>query len=405
MTTADRTETGGQAHHPLLRRRDGHHARVTFEELFFDLVYVFAVTQVSHGLLHHLSGAGAVEALILWFAVWLGWQYTCWVTNWFNPETPQIRGLLFGTMLAGLVMAAALPQAFGDRGLVFALAYAAMQVGRTGFIASQLPTGHPLAANYRRMLGWVCIAAVLWVFGGLVPAPWRHLLWVLAILCEYVSPMFGFALPGLGRSRTRDWTIEGGHLAERCQLFVIVALGETVLVTGATLADEGAWDPPTVIAFLSAFLGSLAMWWVYFGTSGRDGSTVITHSPDPGRIGALFHYIHAILLAGIIVTAVGNDLVIAHPDGRMTVAAAATLIGGPALYLFGSGLYKRVVYGIWPSSHLGGLAVLALMVPFAFTTDLLMIGALTTLVMLAVGFWESRILRPSPEARLAGTSP
>lgn len=405
MTTADRTETGGQAHHPLLRRRDGHHARVTFEELFFDLVYVFAVTQVSHGLLHHLSGAGAVEALILWFAVWLGWQYTCWVTNWFNPETPQIRGLLFGTMLAGLVMAAALPQAFGDRGLVFALAYAAMQVGRTGFIACQLPAGHPLAANYRRMLGWVCIAAVFWVLGGLVPAPWRHLLWVLAILCEYVSPMFGFALPGLGRSRTRDWTIEGGHLAERCQLFVIVALGETVLVTGATLADEGAWDPPTLIAFLSAFLGSLAMWWVYFGTSGRDGSTVITHSPDPGRIGALFHYIHAILLAGIIVTAVGNDLVIAHPDGRMTVAAAATLIGGPALYLFGSGLYKRVVYGIWPSSHLGGLAVLALMVPFAFTTDLLMIGALTTLVMLAVGFWESRILRPSPEARLAGTAP
>ena len=403
--TANGETAGGQVHHPLLRRRDGHHARVTFEELFFDLVYVFAVTQVSHGLLHHLGAAGAVEALILWFAVWLGWQYTCWVTNWFNPETPQIRGLLFGTMLAGLVMAAALPQAFGDRALIFALAYAAMQVGRTGFIACRLPAGHPLAANYRRMLGWVCIAAVFWVLGGLVPAPWRHLLWIAAVLCEYVSPMFGFALPGMGRSETRDWTIEGGHLAERCQLFVIVALGETVLVTGATLAGEGAWDPPILIAFLSAFLGSLAMWWVYFGTSSRDGSAVITHSSDPGRIGAWFHYIHAILLAGIIVTAVGNDLVIAHPDGRMTVAAAATLIGGPALYLFGSGLYKRVVYGIWPSSHLGGLVVLALMAPFAFTTDLLMIGALTTLVMLAVGFWESRILRPSPEARLAGTSP
>lgn len=109
MAAEDGTGTDVQAHHPLLRRRDGHHARVTFEELFFDLVYVFAVTQVSHGLLHHLSAAGALEALILWFAVWLGWQYTCWVTNWFDPETPQIRGLLFGTMLAGLVMAAALP--------------------------------------------------------------------------------------------------------------------------------------------------------------------------------------------------------------------------------------------------------------------------------------------------------
>ena len=385
--------SGDTAPHPLLRHRDGHHARVTFEELFFDLVYVFAVTQVSHGLLHHLTGIGAIEALILWFAVWLGWQYTCWATNWFDPETPAIRGLLFATMLAGLLMAAALPRAFGDRGLLFALAYAAMQVGRTGFLVWQLGPAHPLAPNYRRMLGWVSIAALFWIAGGLAPAPWRHLLWIVAVLCEYVSPMFGFALPGLGRSETRDWTIEGGHLAERCQLFVIVALGETVLVTGATLSAEAQWDAPGLIAFLTTFLGSLAMWWVYFGTSSKDGSAAITRSADPGRMGATFHYVHAILIAGIIVTAVGNDLVIAHPDGRMTAAAAATLIGGPALYLLGGALYKRVVYGAWPPSHLLGIAALAVLLPFAFATDLLMIGGLTTLVMLGVALWEARRAR------------
>src|SRR5262245_40517946 len=114
------TETASSPH-PLLRPRDGHEARVTSEELFFDLVYVFAVTQLSHHLLHHLSLAGVVETLILWFAVWLGWQYTCWTTNWFNPETPQIRMMLFAIMLAALLMAAALPKAFADRGLLFAV--------------------------------------------------------------------------------------------------------------------------------------------------------------------------------------------------------------------------------------------------------------------------------------------
>ena len=98
--------------HPLLRQRDGHHARVTYEELFFDLVYVFAVTQLSHELLHQLSFIGVAQTLVLWFAVWLGWQYTCWVTNWFDPQTPRIRGMLFSTMLLGLLMASSIPEAF-----------------------------------------------------------------------------------------------------------------------------------------------------------------------------------------------------------------------------------------------------------------------------------------------------
>src|SRR5689334_10988312 len=119
--------------HQVLRQR-GHHAPVTFEELFFDLVYVFAVTQLSHELLHHLTLTGLIDTLVLWFAVWLGWQYTCWVTNWFDPATPRIRSMLFAVMLLALVMAAAIPDAFGDRGLVFALAYVAMQVGRTSYV-------------------------------------------------------------------------------------------------------------------------------------------------------------------------------------------------------------------------------------------------------------------------------
>lgn len=388
------TSRGEPVPHPsLLRHRDGHHARVTYEELFFDLVYVFAVTQLSHELLHNLTAAGVVETLIVWFAVWLGWQYTCWVTNWFDPETPRIRGMLFATMLLALVMASSIPQAFGDRGLVFAGAYAAMQVGRTAFIALQLPAGHPLAPNYRRMLGWVSISAVFWIAGGLANPEARALLWLVAVLCEYVSPMFGFAFPGMGRSWTREWTIEGGHLAERCQLFVIVALGETVLASGASLAGADAWTPAVLLALLSTFIGTLAMWWLYFGTSSKDATAAITQSDDPGRIGAYFHYVHAILIAGVIATAVGNDLVLAHPHADPTVSQLAVLLAGPALYLLGSAAYKRVVYGVLPASHLAGALMLLALVPVAAVADTLILGWLTTGVVLVISFWDTRRAR------------
>jgi low temperature requirement protein LtrA len=374
--------------HPFLRRRDGHHARVTNEELFFDLVYVFAVTQLSHELLEHLSVVGLIETIILWFAVWLGWQYTCWFTNWFDPEHPYIRWTLFGIMLLALILSASIPDAFGDRGLIFAGAYVGIQVGRTVCTLLMLGRGHALTPNWRRILGWLLISAVFWIAGAFAPPGWRVLLWSIAVLCEYTSPMIGFALPGLGRSSTSEWTIEGGHLAERCSLFVIVALGETLLASGATLASEKTWGVPIFSALLATFLGTLAMWWLYFGTASKDATARITQSDDPGRIGAYFHYVHAILVAGIIATAVGNDLVLAHPYQTLSIAYAITLSAGPALYLLGSALYKKVVYDSIPISHIAGVVALAALVPVALVTDLLVMGWLTTIVMVVVSQWE-----------------
>ena len=376
--------------HPLLRVRDGHEARVGYAELFFDLVYVFAVTQVSHFLLGHLTPMGAMQAMLLWFAVWLGWQYTCWITNWFDPETRPIRLLLFGLMLVSLLMAAALPEAFGERGLLFAGCYALMQVGRALYIRVSL-RGEPLAANYTRILGWACIGAAFWIAGGLQEGNARLGLWAIAVACEYVSPMFGFPLPGLGRSRSdRDWTVEGGHIVERCALFVIVALGESVLVTGATLGHEQHWSMPVLMAFAVAFVGSVAMWWVYFNIAVKDATEVIVEAKDPGGYAALFHYLHVVIIAGVIVGAVGNDLVIAHPDGHMEWKYLWVLISGQALFLLGNGLYKRVVYGRFPLSHWVGLVLLAVLVPLAWHIGLLAVNALTTLVLIVVGVWEMR---------------
>lgn len=384
------SDTFGQRTRPsVLRVRDGHEARVTNAELFFDIIYAFAVTQLSHFLLADLSLLGAARTLLLWFAVWLGWQYTAWVTNWFDPDALRVRLLLFAVMFVGLLMAAALPEAFAERGLLFAASYATIQVGRSLCALLMLHRSHALAPNYRRILGWTVISAVLWIIGGLSDGTARLLFWTCAVGCEYFAPMIGFRLPGLGRSRSEDWTIEGGHLAERCQLFAIVALGESILVTGASIAEAHHWDAPILIAAFVVFATSLAMWWMYFDTTSAQATELIVGSEDPGRIGAYFHYVHAILIAGVIVTAVGGDLIVAHPDGHIEAKYVAVLIGGPAIYLAGNCLYKRVVFGRMPLSHLVGLGMLAVLTPFAWLTDLLMVGGLAALIMIVVAAWEA----------------
>src|SRR5215212_8407095 len=158
----------------LLRASDAGEQRVTPLELFFDLVYVFAITQLSHLLLDHPTVWGALQTLFLLLVVWWAWQYTTWFTNWFDPDSLPVRLTLVAVMLASLVMSVAIPGAFGERGLMFALAYVAIQVGRTGFAVVALAgspgasdrTSRDFARNFRRILCWFAAAGVLWVAGA-----------------------------------------------------------------------------------------------------------------------------------------------------------------------------------------------------------------------------------------------
>ena len=229
----------------LRKRKDGGEARVGSVELFFDLVFVFAVTQLSHFLLHHLTPLGGVQTCLLLMAVWWVWIYTSWVTNWLDPDKTQVRVMLFLLMLSGLVLSTSLPEAFAERGLTFAAAYASMQVGRSLFAlwAFERTGRRADVKNFQRIIIWLSVSALFWIFGGLAaPAP-RLGLWAVALAIEYTGPAVGFFVPGLGRSETADWAIEGGHLAERCGLFVIIALGESILVTGATFANSSGPGP------------------------------------------------------------------------------------------------------------------------------------------------------------------
>ena len=373
------------------------HGRVTYAELFFDLVFVFAVTQLSHTLLNHFTPSGAVHVTLLFLAVWWVWVYTTWITNWLNPEMTPVRVLLFLLTLGGLVLSTSIPTAFEGRGLWFAIAYAAMQVGRTAFWFATIPRERTLARdNAIRILAWLSVSAVFWVSGGFAEGQTRLWLWVVALAIEYVSPAARFWTPGLGASTVEAWTVEGGHMAERCAGFIIIALGESIVVTGATFG-ELTWTAENITAFVSAFLGSIAMWWIYFHKGAEAGSELISKSSESGRLARLaYTYLHMPIVAGIVLSAVADELVLKHPHGHSDIRTVVSAIGGPMLFLVGTILFKHSIRGFLQLSHGVGIVMLAALAWFAGGLSPLWLSTLTTAIMIIVAAWESLSLRSGP---------
>ncbi|WP_426527369.1 low temperature requirement protein A [Bradyrhizobium sp. McL0615] len=372
------------------------HSRVTYAELFFDLVFVFAVTQISHTLLAHFTPLGALQVTLLFLAVWWVWVYTSWITNWLNPEKTPVRLLLFAMTLGGLVLSTSIPTAFDGRALWFAIAYAAMQVGKTVFLwASTLPSQSLARANAIRITSWLAMSAVFWIAGGLAEGPSRLVLWAIALAIEYISPAVRFWIPRYGASSVADWVVEGGHMAERCAGFIIIALGESIVVTGATFA-ELTWTTENVLAFVSAFAGCLAMWWIYFHKGAEAGSEQISKSSEPGRLARLaYTYLHMPIIAGIIVTAVADELVLKHPGGHSDLKTVISAIGGPLLFLFGTILFKHSFRGFLQLSHGVGIVALCVLAWFASELSPLALSILTTSIMIVVAVWESISLQSS----------
>ena len=375
---------------PLLRARRAHeHARVTYVELFFDLVFVFAVTQLSHAVLAHPTGLGLLHAGLLLLAVWWAWVYTAWVTNWMDPERTPVRIMLFVMMAAGLVLSAAIPDAFDKRGLVFAAAYVFIQVGRTLFflVSTWREPAHRL--NFIRITSWLMLSAVFWIVGGFQQGEARLLVWAVAMTIEYASPAAGFWTPGLGKSNAGDWEVEGGHIAERCACFIIIALGESIVVTGATVVGL-PWTFEVIAAFASAMVCCVAMWWIYFSSTAEAASQAIAESDNPGAIArAAYTYSHLLPVAGVIVAAVGDEWVIHHPIGHADPKVAAAVIGGPALFLFGALVFKVAVFRRWSHTRITGLLLLAALIPIAGHVSPLVLSVLTTLALVVVGAWET----------------
>ena len=375
----------------LRARDDGATQETTTVELFFDLVYVFAITQLSHLILDDLTVGGVASAVFLLLVVWWAWIYTTWMANWFDPAYPAVRTVLTGVMLASLLMAAALPEAFGEQGLLFAASYVALQVGRNAAAALLLAREHRLRDVFERLVVWSAVTGVLWLAGGAaLDGEHRLLLWIPALAVDLAAPVAGYWLPGRGRAATTDWDIEGGHFAERCQLFIIIALGESIVVTGATAASAGL-TPTVVLCLVVAFLETAALWWLYFGAEAEGSSTAMSASDDPGRLARdAYTYGHLPIVAGIIATAVGANLLIADPGAPQHGVGLAMIVGGPALFLAGEHLFHRKLALGAGNKRLLVAGLLVLLVPLAGHVPALAAGAIVTALLGALAVWETR---------------
>ena len=377
--------TARETPHDLVRRTAGA-ARVTNVELFFDLVYVFAVTQLSHHLLHNPTVTGALQTALLLAMVWLVWAYTAWVTNWLDPQRMPVRLLLIALLLVALVMWAAIPEAFGSRGLIIGIGYAVSQIGRSVFALVAL-WREPLRQNFQRILAWCIVSGGLAVAGGIATGPARGWLWLAAVGVDLLGGVVGFYTPGLGRSATTEWTIAGDHLAERCQAFILIALGESIVVIGATLSRQlgSGVTAGEAAAFMIAVIGSIGLWWLYFDRSAEEAARVIAASADPGRLGrTAYHLIHPVMVAGIIVVAAADQVVQSRPGAAGTASTAWLILGGTALFIAGHAAFKIAVWRVVPWSRLAAVAILGLLGLAAPHLSALALGACAAAVVIAV---------------------
>jgi low temperature requirement protein LtrA len=349
----------------------------TFLALFFDLAYVYALLRLSATLLEHLTWLGAFQTLILMLGMWWIWSFTAWATDKYDPRLPQVLGLVIVTMLASLIMSTALPFAFTTHGPLFAIGYVSVQVGRTLYVLLALPGGR-LKQHAARVLFWFAVSGVIWIAGGFVHGPSRTELWALAVALDYGVARLNYPTPGLGRSITADWTITADNLAERYRQILICSAGEIILVSGQALTRVG-FGRAHIIGFIIEFAATVLLWRAYFHLAGHSLGEAIASARNPGLVGRAVSYTHLLMVAGVIATSVGAELVIAHPLDHAPLSWTLVVLGGPALFLAGRALFEKPVFGNVYWSRMIGAAALTVAIPVTRGLPVFMIGIVADL--------------------------
>lgn len=335
--------------------RDPEDQEVSPLELLFDLVFVLGVSQLTRHLVARPTWRGAGEALVLYLPTFAVWMYTSWAATLYSLRHPPARRMVIVAMVVGLFMNASITRAFDDAAWVFVVTFLGIQLGRTAWM---LTTGlDPLNQDhFTRTLIWLTATSPLWILGAAVSPGPRLAIWGAAALIDLTGAAFAHPLPGR-RLHSERVGFGGDHLMERCRLFLLIALGETVVTPGAALA----FAPIRLTTFLAgglAIAGTLLLWWLYF----RGEPIAREHvSSAENRIYASRMAISALLfiIAGLIVLAAGNALVIDHPSRDATLAEVLMLFGGPTLFLLARAWYVRFVFGARPIAHAVTIAALA----------------------------------------------
>jgi low temperature requirement protein LtrA len=324
-------------------------------ELFFDLVFVFAVSQLSRHLLDHLTWRGAAETLIVLIAVFDVWSGTSFEAPLLQVGRSQSRWMLIAVMLVGLFMNAAIGHAFDVGGADFVIPLLLIQSGRPILTIVTAPDRR-LREHYARLLSWIVATAPLWIAGAISAPASRLFWWAGAAAIDLVGTWLAHPLPGRVL-RSEHVAFDADHMLERCRLFLLIALGESVVTTGTAIANAPR-SLMTILTGACALIAIIALWTLHFGVSDHFLNRYVAATTDP--LFAARRTVNGLLIvvAGLIALAVGNELVIAHPHGHTAVSLVLLLFGGPLLYLFSQTWYLWAVMGVRSVQRCVGMAAL-----------------------------------------------
>lgn len=332
--------------------------RVTRLELFFDLVFVFALSQLSHHLLEHPSWVGAGETFVLLLGVYKVWVYTTWAATLLDASRLEVQWMLLIVMLVTLFMNASIGSSFGAFGWLFAASYLLVQLGRGAWILT-VGLDRTTHNHFVRTLIWAFMSTPFWIAGVFFgPGP-RLIFWGIAAAIDLGGHMLAHRLPGRKTEGSRV-PVPGERIFERFGLFYLIALGETIFSTGLAIAGH-LEDPLILLTGTVCLGGSVAIWWCYFHGLEQDTLERLGSADDQFRPGILAGNTLVILLAGLVLLAVGDQLVITSPAARPDPATVLFLYGGPALFLASRGVFIRRLLGRRQPSDLAGIGALAVL--------------------------------------------
>jgi low temperature requirement protein LtrA len=355
--------------------------RVTSLELFFDLVFVFAITQVTAVVTAHATWSSLGRGVLVLAVVWWAWVGYAWLTNWLDTEEDRTRLVLFVAMGAMFVVALAIPGAFGREGLLFAIAYSVVRIAHIllyGYAANDVDVEQAV----RRFTPTVLAAMVLLVAASFLEGPARPALWLLAIVVDY-----GGAL-----RRNAGWKLHPGHFAERHGLIVIIAFGESIVATG--LGAQGVGLSASVVA--AALLGMVvaaALWWAYFDVVALVAERHLREAEPEAQARMArdsYSYIHLMLIAGIVLVAVGAKKTLAHVEEPLALVPAVALCGGVSLYLLGHVAFRLRNIGTLNRQRLVVAVVAAALIPVATRVEALITLALVACLTGGLIAYEAR---------------
>jgi low temperature requirement protein LtrA len=353
-------------------RREGE--RVTPLELFFDLVFVLAITECTSLMSHHPSWSGLAQGLLVLGVLWWAWAGYAWLTSVIDPEAGPVRLVFFAAMASMLLAAICVPEAFGDLALAFALLIGFFRIAHIALFTIADRDSPDLRRSVQGLAVSTGIAVGLLALASAFDGVAQAALWALALALDFGGPYF-FGVEG--------WQLVPGHFAERHGLIIIIALGESIVEIGAGAA--GHLDLGIGVAAVLGVGVVAALWWTYFDVVALVSAQRLSKA-EPGREqNALardsYSYVHLFLVAGIVLAAFGLKTVIAHTGEHLTWVTAFALLGGIALYLLGLIVFRYRQTHTWNRNKVVLVPVLLVLVPVATAIPALASLAIATALL------------------------